>query len=117
MVEKLNSLQSRLSALMGDDKTQEIGQFAQVSPIGQGSDLTVSHSPFEDILSKAVDAMTEVSKTEANANMLIDKYVHGQADLQDVMVASSKASVMVTMAVTTINLAVNTFKEITQMQV
>jgi flagellar hook-basal body complex protein FliE len=49
--------------------------------------------------------------------MLIDQYVKGQADLQDVMIASSKASVLIQMAVTTINLAVTTFKEITAIQV
>jgi flagellar hook-basal body complex protein FliE len=48
---------------------------------------------------------------------MVEKYAKGEADLQDVMVAQSKMSVMVQLAVTTVNAAVGTFKEITQMQI
>jgi flagellar hook-basal body complex protein FliE len=51
------------------------------------------------------------------ANQLIDKYLKGEVELQDVMVVQSKMSIMVQLAITTINTAVNTFKEITQIQV
>ena len=118
MVQSIDPLQFRLAQLLGE--TENVGQIAQIDPslVPDGaSNIQGTGSPFEEILSKAVDALSNISKTEAHANVLIDKYVHGQADLQDVMVATSKASVMIQMAVTTINLAVNTFKEITQMQV
>jgi flagellar hook-basal body complex protein FliE len=72
---------------------------------------------FEDILNKSIEALNGVSRTETYANQMIEKYLHGQADLQDVMVAQSKMSVMTTLAVTTVNTAVNTFKEITQIQI
>lgn len=72
---------------------------------------------FEDILNKSIEALNGVSRSEMYANQLVEKYVHGQADLQDVMVAQSKMSIMTTLAVTTVNTAVNTFKEITQIQI
>ncbi len=107
----------RMAQLLGDENDITLAQVAAPTAPAKSSDLTLSHSPFEDILSRAVDSLSNISKTEARANQLIDQYVKGQADLQDVMVATSKASVLISMAVTTINLAVNTFKEITQMQV
>ena len=118
MIQSIDPAQLRLAQLLGEN--DNIGQIAQVDPSlvsEKSTDIQGAGSPFEAILSKAVDALSNISKTEAHANLLIDKYVHGQADLQDVMVATSKATVMIQMAVTTINLAVNTFKEITQMQV
>ncbi|MGB9613085.1 MAG: flagellar hook-basal body complex protein FliE, partial [Candidatus Margulisiibacteriota bacterium] len=74
-------------------------------------------NPFEDILAKAIESLEGVSKTEIYANQLVDKYVRGEAELQEVMIAQAKMSIMVQMAVTTVNAAVTTFKEITQMQV
>lgn len=117
MAEGISPIDLRLAQVLGEDEfsTPSISPSSSVQGMDKSSDLYTN--PFEQILSKAVDAMSEVSKTEAYANQLIDKYTKGQADLQDVMIASSKASVMVQMAVTTINLAVNTFKEITQIQI
>ncbi len=116
MVQGINPIDLKIAQLLGNQEDLQVAQVAPGTP-AKSNDLTVSNNPFEDILSKAVDALSDVSKTEAHANQLIDQYTKGQADLQDVMVASSKASVMITMAVTTINLAVTTFKEITQIQV
>jgi len=76
-----------------------------------------SGSLFEDILSKAIESLNGVSKTEAYANQLVEKYARGEAELQDVMVAQAKMSIVVQLAVTTVNSAVNTFKEITGMQI
>ncbi|MCX5750693.1 MAG: flagellar hook-basal body complex protein FliE [Candidatus Saganbacteria bacterium] len=100
-----------------------------IGQIGRGLDLEgvteapkLSRAPltgniFEDVLSRAVESLEKVSNTELYANQLIEQYIAGKADLQDVMVATSKMSLMVQLAVTTITTAVNTFKEITQMQV
>jgi flagellar hook-basal body complex protein FliE len=76
-----------------------------------------SGNPFEDMLSRAVDALNGVSQSEATTNQLIDKYLKGEMDLQAVMIAQSKTTILVQLAVTTINAAVTSFKEITQMQV
>ncbi len=72
---------------------------------------------FEDILNKSIEALNGVSRSEMYADQVIGKYLNHQADLQDVMIAQSKMSVMSTLAVTTVNTAVNTFKEITQIQI
>ena len=71
---------------------------------------------FEDILGKAVDALNGVSQAEFTANDLISKYVAGSAELSDVMVATSKMSIAVQLAVTVVNSAVSSFKELTSMQ-
>jgi len=73
-------------------------------------------NPFEDVLSKAVDALNGVSQTEFTANNLMNNYIAGTAELSDVMVATSKMNIAVQMAVTVITTAVSTFKEITSMQ-
>lgn len=72
---------------------------------------------FDKMLGRAIDALNNVSATEMNANRLIDEYVAGRAELSDVMVATSKMTLAVTLAVTTITSAVNSFKEITQMPI
>jgi flagellar hook-basal body complex protein FliE len=74
-------------------------------------------NPFEDILSDAVRSLEDVSRTEAYASELMNRYVSGRAELSDVLVASSKASIAVQLGVTVITTAVSTFKEIYQMPV
>lgn len=72
---------------------------------------------FDGMLSKAIDALNDVSATEVNANNLIDAYAAGKAELSDVMIATAKMTVAVQFAVTAITSAVNTFKEITQIAI
>jgi flagellar hook-basal body complex protein FliE len=76
-----------------------------------------SESIFDKVLGRAVDALNNVSETEMNANKLIDNYIAGKVELSDVMIATSKMTVAVQLAVTTITSAVSTFKEITGMQI
>jgi flagellar hook-basal body complex protein FliE len=71
-------------------------------------------NPFEDILSRAVDSLNGVSQTESAANELINRYIEGTAELSDVMLATSKMSIAVQLAVTVITSAVASFKELTQ---
>ncbi len=113
MVEAIDPLSLRLAQLLGEEEVA-----APLAPprVTEAGGLFPT-SPFEDILSRAVNALEGVSKAEVSANQLIDRYVRGEVDLQDVMVQTSKMNIMVQLAVTTVNLAVNTFKEITQMQV
>jgi flagellar hook-basal body complex protein FliE len=112
MIEKISPLDMRIAQLLG---TEDVA--VPTAPPKVTDDITISNNPFEDILGRAVNALEGVSKTEITANQMIDRYVRGEVDLQDVMVQTSKMSIMVQMATTTINLAVSTFKEITQMQV
>jgi len=113
MVEGIDPLHLKLAQLIGEE--EPVTSTKPVAGPARGAEL--SGSPFEDILSRAVDSLEGLSKSERTANDLIDRYVKGQADLQDVMVQTSKLNILVQLAVTTINLAVTTFKEITQMQV
>ena len=112
MIEKIGPLDLKIAQLLGTDDAA-----APMAPPKVSDNFTVSNNPFEDILGRAITALEGVSKTEFTANQMIDGYVRGEVDLQDVMVQSSKMSLAVQMATTTINLAVSTFKEITQMQV
>jgi flagellar hook-basal body complex protein FliE len=128
MVEAIGPLtaEARLAQLIGGNEFG--GDFLAQAPIitpaapaapqapGTGQ-VGLTGNAFDDILNKSIEALNGVSRSEMYANQMIDKYLHGQADLQDVMVAQSKMSVMTTLAVTTVNTAVNTFKEITQIQI
>lgn len=72
---------------------------------------------FDEMLGRAVDALEGVSDMEMNANKLMDDYIAGKAELSDVMIATSKMTIAVNLAVTTVTTAVSTFKEITQMPI
>lgn len=72
---------------------------------------------FSSFLDKASKALQDTSNIEMNADNLINKYTAGEASISDVMIATAKANVSVQLAVTVITSAVNTFKEITQMQI
>ena len=93
---------------------------SSVVPVSVPGDEMIKASirtPFEDILDKAVGSLEGVSKMENQTNELINRYVEGNADLSEVMIATSKMSLAVQLAVTAVTSAVNTFKEITQMQI
>jgi len=124
MIEGIDPVRAemRLAQLLGDDFLAQLPSApAAASPMSPapaaGSGVNFTGNAFEDVLSKAVEALEGVSKSEIYANQMVEKYARGEADLQDVMVAQSKTSVMVQLAVTTVNAAVGTFKEITQMQI
>lgn len=74
-------------------------------------------NPFEEVLSAAVDSLEGVSNTEFRANALINDYIRGNAELHEVMLATSKMNIMVQLAVTVVTTAVSSFKEMTQMQI
>jgi len=123
MVEGIDPVNAslRLAQLLGED---EVVAQAPLVPSTAPSAAPVptsksnfSGNPFEDVLAKAIESLEKVSKTEIYANELVDKFVRGEAELQEVMVAQAKMSIMVQLAVTNVNAAVTTFKEITQMQV
>jgi len=123
MVESINPVSAnlRLAQLLGTDDllaqapSSVVGP-AAVAPAAE-SGIKLTGNAFDDILAKSIEALNGVSQHETYANDLIGKYAIGEAELQDVMVAQAKMSVMVQLAVTTVNAAVNTFKEITQMQI
>lgn len=109
----------RLAQLLGDDLLAQAPAAPAApmpaAPSSAGTEFT--GNPFEDVLAKAIESLEGVSRSEIYANQLVEKYVKGEAELQDVMVAQSKMSIMMQLAVTTVNSAVSSFKEITQIQV
>jgi flagellar hook-basal body complex protein FliE len=48
---------------------------------------------------------------------MVNSYLRGEVELHEVMLAQSKMSIQIQLAMTVINSAVTSFKEITQMQV
>jgi flagellar hook-basal body complex protein FliE len=112
----------RLAQLLGEDDlvAQAPAAAAPAAPASMApsaSSVKFPGNPFDDVLAKAIESLEGVNRSEVYANQMIDKYIRGEADIQDVMVAQSKMSVMMQLAVTTVNASVNTFKEITQMQI
>lgn len=110
----------KLAQILGDDYLAPAAMdvAAPTPPTAPTQNVGISSkNMFEDILAKSIDALNGVSKTEIHTNQLIEKYLRGEVELQDVMMAQSKMSIMVQLAVTTVNAAVTSFKEITQMQV
>lgn len=114
------SAESRLARLLGtDDLLAQVpagtpGVNAAADPAQR---TQFSGNVFDDILSQAIEALNGVSRSEVYANQMVNRYLRGEIELHEVMAAQSKMSIMVQLAVTTINTAVTTFKEITQMQV
>jgi len=117
VVAKIQPLDLKIAELLGNDELVAAQPTVSAQSILPKTDFQYSNSPFEDVLNKAVDSLKSVSQSEIHANQMIDKYTKGQADMQDVMVATSKMNIMIQFAVTTVNTAVSTFKEITQMQI
>ncbi|MBI5399132.1 flagellar hook-basal body complex protein FliE [Candidatus Saganbacteria bacterium] len=120
MIESIGPINAemRLAQILGEDSMAQASQSA-VGP-APGTLESVNKFPgnmFDDVLAKAINSLEGVSRSEIYANGLIDKYLRGEAEMQDVMVAQSKASIEVNLAITTINAAVTSFKEITQLQV
>ncbi len=76
-----------------------------------------SGNVFDQVLGKAIDALNGVSQTEFTADKLMDDYIAGKAELSDVMIATSKMTIAVNLAVSTITSAVSSFKEITSMSI
>jgi flagellar hook-basal body complex protein FliE len=132
MVESIDPIRAemRLNQLLGEDDLFAQAPYgvspaaaaapaatAAVSPAAVGESMAFSGNAFEDILSRAIESLNSVSRTEVYANQMVEKYARGEADLQEVMTAQAKMGLTVQMAVTTVNQAVSTLKEITQLQI
>lgn len=79
--------------------------------------LALKSDPFQTVFDQAIHSLGDVSGLEQTADALAEKFMAGKADIPEVMIAMSKANLAVQFAVTTVTSAVNTFKEITQIQI
>lgn len=77
----------------------------------------VTGNLFEDLLGKAVDSLQGVSASELQTNAMIQGYLDGKVDLMDVVTAVSELNVTMQLAVTVANSAVQSFKEVTAIQI
>ena len=80
-------------------------------------DISLNENLFQIALDRAVEGLNRVSAQDNKANALIVDYVNGKVPLEEVIIQMEKASVAVSLAMTVINSAVQTTKEILQMAV
>ena len=129
MVEAINPVnpQMRMAQILGNDfLAQENNSSMNVAQVFPGEavgtpaaagKINLPGNLFDDILAKSIEALNGVSQQENLTNQMIGGFTRGEVELQDVMVAQAKLNIMVQLATTTINNAVQTFKEITSMQI
>ena len=80
-------------------------------------DIALNQNLFQIALDKAVDSLNRISQQDIKANALINDYVDGKVPLEEVIIQMEKSSVSISLAMTVINSAVQTTKEILQMAV
>lgn len=117
MAEQIDPIDLKLAQLLGEEDFLAQATPAAAPAPTSTEGIKFTGNAFEDILAKAIDSLEGISQQEMYANELVDKYLKGEIELQEVMVAQAKLSIIVQLAVTTITTAVSTFREITQMQV
>lgn len=97
------------------------GGVSQINPLeglyGGAITPSLEKPPFGIFLNSAVESLNELSKNEVQTNLLIEQYLKGQADLQDVMTATAKMNLAIQMAVTVITSTTTAVKEVTGMQI
>ena len=105
---------------------ESLDPIGQLSRLGESSGLAENIKPaprpvtgnlFEDMLGKAMDSLQGVSVSEVKANSLIHGYLEGKVDLVDVVTAVSELNFMVQLTQTVAQSAIQSFKEITSMQI
>lgn len=82
-----------------------------------GAAQAESTSPFQNLLDNALGVLEDVSRTEEKTNAYIQEYVHGNISMEDVLIEATKMQLAMELAITIVNQAVSTFKEVQQMQV
>ncbi|MDD4526967.1 MAG: flagellar hook-basal body complex protein FliE [Candidatus Margulisbacteria bacterium] len=80
-------------------------------------DIVLTDNLFQLALEKAVEGLNRISEQEIKADALVQEYVNGNVPLEEVIIQMEKATVAISLAMTVINSAVQTTKEILQMAV
>ena len=119
MAEPINAITSQITPnVLGDDLIGQIQPAPLQGPAAPGIERPgFSGNAFEDILNSSIDSLNRVSSDENRVNDMINGYLKGEVELHEVLVAQAKVGVVIQLALTTINTAVQSFKEITQLQV
>ena len=114
MAESINRIDPRLVAqILGPGEEIVASPVTQAPVSGEFKSLRT----FDDVLQKATESLEGVSKIESDTNLLIQRYAEGKAELSDVMIATAKMNLSVQLVVAVVTSTVNTFKEMTQMQI
>ncbi|MFC1517669.1 flagellar hook-basal body complex protein FliE [Candidatus Margulisiibacteriota bacterium] len=74
-------------------------------------------TPFQQILDNSLGALENISRMEEKANVYMQEYVRGNVSMEDVLIEATKMQLAMELAITMVNQAVTTFKEVQQMQV
>ena len=70
--------------------------------------------PFQMFFDEAVEALRGLSHMEMKANNLTEKFIRGEATVEEVMIETSKMNLAYSMATTVMSTSIQTFKEIQQ---
>ena len=99
-----------------DQNSSQLLSTEELDELGGGY-RKLAVSPFQIFLDRGIDALESVSEMEFRVNDLIDKFMQGQATIDEVSIETSKLNLAVSFATTVITTATTTFKELTQMQI
>lgn len=80
----------------------------------QTNPVTGPQTPFHTVLESAAEALQGVSNIEFEANNLTEKFIQGKASVEEVMIATTKLNLAMSMTLSVISTSVQTFKEIQQ---
>ncbi|GEM_PF-2753209 len=97
-------------------KTDDLFNVYALKP-NPAEEITLNENLFQIALDKALDGLNRVSQQEIKSDALINQYVDGKVSLEEVIIQMEKATVSLSLAMTVINSAVQTTKEILQMAV
>lgn len=102
-----------------DGKLGKVDGFYNIYNIKSPADneLFLNDNLFQIALDKAVESLNRISQQEIKSDLLIQGYVEGTVPLEEVIIQMEKTTVAINLAMTVINSAVQTTKEILQMAV
>ena len=90
-----------------------MGSLSSIKPIERTTPAEATES-FASFLKQAID---DVAAQEANVHTVNDQFIIGQADVNDVLIASSKAELSLALTSQVRNKVVEAYQEIMRMQI
>ena len=99
----------KIQSLRGNDLTPQVTP-ERVRP--EMKEEPIQAVPFQMVFDEAVDALHGLSHQEMKTNNLTEKFIKGEATVEEVMIETSKLNLAFSMATTVVSTGVQTFKEI-----